>query len=289
MQSEYVDIDNGFFFGMHALGAVGDVMYPNAREGLLYWYNQGVKVFEVDISPTDDGKYVAYHDFNKDGFLKHGIQNVPGYCTEQWFLGQRLYTEQTKSGLTPISLDGILDFLIKERDGVLMVDPKPTDADSNARLWRYLNDYITTNDIDGRRIVYEIYDENMLRGTQTIKSDIRLQFCIYDAVEIGESYNIRKRPFMEIVDWMEKNNIKVVSFPWQVAVEKLEELKYLKDKGYVVFSRTRNDIFSELLIKSGINVNLVDYVCTEQQREDLKEYKKNYMLQYANAVNEIFK
>lgn len=288
MRSDYVNIDNGFFLGMHALGAVGDIMYPNAREGLLYWYDKGVKVFEVDVSPTDDGKYVAYHDFNKEGFLKHGIQKVPDYCTEKWFLDQRLYTEQTELGLTPISLDEILDFLIKERDGVLMVDPKPTDEESNAQLWKYLNDYISDNDIDGRRIVYEIYDENMLRGTKTTKSDIRLQFCIYDAVEIGESYQIRKRPFLEIVDWMEENNIKVVSFPWQVAVEKLDKLKYLKDKGYIVFSRTRNDIFSELLIKSGINVNLVDYVCTEQQREELKEYKKNYMMKYSNVVNDIF-
>lgn len=289
MQSNYVDIDSGFFYGMHALGSVGDIMYPNAKEGLLYWYEKGVRVFEVDISPTDDNKYVAFHDFDKDGFEKQGFENIPKQCSESWFLGQRLYKKQSKDGLTPISLDEILQFLLVERDGVLMVDPKPTDEDSNARLWKYLNDYISAHGIDGRRIVYEIYDENMLRGTKSIKSDIRLQFCIYDAVEIGESYLIRQKPFIKIVEWMEENGIKVISFPWQQAVENLEKLRYLKEKGYTVFSRTRNDIFSELLVKSGINVNLVDYICTDQQRKELKEYRDNYLVQYEEKVNAIFK
>jgi hypothetical protein len=204
-------------------------------------------------------------------------------------LEQRLFTGVSDNGLTPISLDEILDFLLVKRDGVLMVDFKLCDKDSNAQIWKYLNDYISAHDIDGRRIVYEIYDENMLKGTKTIESDIRLQFCIYDAVEIGNSYLIRKKPFVEIVDWMEENGIKVVSFPWQQAVENLDKLKYLKDMGYTVFSRTRNDIFSELLIKSGINVNLVDYICTAQQREEISDYRSNYLKQYEAIVNDVFK
>ena len=289
MQSNYVDIDRGFTYGMHALGAVGCVMYPNAKEGLQYWYDKGIKVFEVDVSPTDDGRYVAFHDFDEKGFLKQGFKNIPDIRTEEWFLKQRLFSTSVKEGLTPISLDEILEFLLVQRDGVLMVDPKPTDEASNALLWKYLNDFIAAHGIDGRRIVYEIYDENMLRGTKTVSSDIRLQFCIYDAVEIGESYEIRKKPFLEIVEWMEKNGIKVVSFPWQQAVENLDILKYLKDKGYVVFSRTRNDIFSELLIKSGVNVNLIDYICTEEQRNDLTNYRETYMQQYESSVKDLFK
>lgn len=288
MPNNYININHGFTFGMHALGAVGDIMYPNAKEGLLYWYDKGVRVFEVDISPTDDGKYVAFHDFYKNGFVKQGFGSIPEICTKKWFLEQRLFTDTAPGGLTPISLDEILEFLLVKRDGVLMVDPKPTDEESNAHLWKYLNDYIYAHGIDGRRIVYEIYDENMLRGTKAIQSDIRLQFCIYDAVEIGESQKIRQKPFLEIVDWMDENNIKVVSFPWQQAIENLDKLRYLKEKGFIVFSRTRNDIFSELLIKSGVNVNLIDYICTEQQRIQLAEYKRKYMQQYESSVNAVF-
>ena len=77
--------------------------------------------------------------------------------------------------------------------------------------------------------------------------------------------------------------VMVVSYPWKRAVENLAKLKTLKNEGFIVFSRTRNDIFSELLMKNGVNVNLVSDLCTEEQNRDLDDYKREYYERFGNT------
>lgn len=280
-----VDIDNGFHYGMHALGEAKGVIFANCREGLETWYDRGIRVFEVDVNPTDDGEYVACHSFNKEGFKEQGINNVPEVCTSEWYLDQKLYTDKS-SGLTTISLKQILDFIGEKGDAVLMIDFKRTDFESTSAIWSYLNQYVADNRICGEQIVFEIYDQNMLDATKTNESDIRLIFNIEDDSEVGESYKIRSLPLPKIIEWMNHNNIHIVSYPWKRAVENLAKLKSLKDEGFTVFSRTRNDIFSELLMRSGVNVNLVSYLCTDEQRMALKTYQKEYYERYECKVSD---
>lgn len=39
----------------HALGGMGGKDYLNSREGFLFMYEQGVRLFELDLSRTSDG------------------------------------------------------------------------------------------------------------------------------------------------------------------------------------------------------------------------------------------
>lgn len=47
-----------------ALGGLDGKEYLNSREGFLAMYNQGVRLFELDLSRTSDGVWVCRHNWN---------------------------------------------------------------------------------------------------------------------------------------------------------------------------------------------------------------------------------
>jgi hypothetical protein len=128
----------------------------------------------------------------------------------------------------------------------------------------------------------------MLNDTKELNSDIALQYCIDDEMQMGNSAVIRKMPIEDVIKWLNDNEIIIVSYPWKFAVENLEIMKKIKDANLLVFSKTRNDIFAPLLQKCGVNVNLVDYLVTENQKKDLEDYKKEYFSKYWDKAEKIF-
>lgn len=282
-----LDIHKGFHYGMHALGEAQGVIFANCREGLQKWYEKGIRFFEVDVSPTDDEQYVACHSFDVDGFHEQGITDVPEVCTAEWYLEQKIYTNKS-TGLSTVSLEELLDFISDRGDVILMIDFKRCDYESTSAIWLYLNTMIKKKDLKGEQILFEVYDQNMLDATKTVESKIQLVFNVEDDIEVGNSQAIRSLPLTEIVNWMKSNNINIVSYPWKRAVENLPKLKRLKDEGFAVISRTRNDIFSELLERSGVNVNLVSCLCTEDNKKLLADYKNEYFLRHEDNVIHVF-
>lgn len=49
----------------HALGGLDGKEYLNSRESFLSMYNQGVRLFELDLSRTSDGVWVCRHNWNE--------------------------------------------------------------------------------------------------------------------------------------------------------------------------------------------------------------------------------
>ena len=73
----------------HAGGTIDGLKYTNSKEAMDYSYEQGFRLFELDIIETSDGKYVAAHDWghwaketnfkgevpvSREAFLKHKIR-----------------------------------------------------------------------------------------------------------------------------------------------------------------------------------------------------------------------
>ena len=49
----------------HALGGLAGKDYLNSREGFLAMYEQGVRLFELDLSRTSDGVWVCRHNWKE--------------------------------------------------------------------------------------------------------------------------------------------------------------------------------------------------------------------------------
>lgn len=281
-------LDKDFQYGMHACGFMYDIMFTNSLEAMEYWYKQGIKIFEVDIDVTNDGEYVACHNFTKETFKKMEIQNIPDICTCSWFKEQKLYGKTTE-GLTPISLEDIFELLCKYSDTLFMIDPKIYSYNGICELLDKIKSYIDKFGIDGKRIIFETYNEDMIFATREYKGLVQYQYCVDDEIQMGTSEKIRSWEIDVLVDFLKKNDIWILSYPWKFAVEDLERVKRLHDEGFVMFSKTRNDILADFLKKACVDVNIIDYLVTPEQEEELQGYKKEYLQMYGDKIKSTFK
>ncbi len=276
-----------FQYCMHACGSIYNQIFTNSLEAFEYWHSQGIKLFEIDIDEAERGKYVACHDYNKETFIKMEIENLPQICNFEWFKRQKLFGKSTM-GLTSITLRNIFELLAKYKDVCFMIDPKIYSFEDVCLLLESINKYIEIYHIDSERIVFETYTEDMIRATQEYKDLVQYQFCIEDERKTEDSDRIRRWDINKLVEFLKQNNIWIISYPWKYAVENLINLKKLKDEGFIIFSRTKNDILSDLLKQTGININIIDYLVTDEQRDNLLLYKQVYYKEYKEKIDNIF-
>lgn len=277
----------GFQFGVHACGAIEGITFTNSLEAFLLWYEKGIRIFEIDIERTDDGEYVACHIFSKEIFEQMEFTEIPSVCTRDWFLAQKLYTKSTE-GLRTMDLESIFSLLKSHGDIMIMIDPKVYSYQLVTELLEKVHDNIEKYEVDGKRIVFELYNQDMIKAIQSFQDMVQFQYCIDDEMQMGTSKEMRELSFETQLEILRDYNIRIISYPWKCAVENLEVLKHLKEEQYIIFSKTKNNIFSELLEKAGVNVNLVDYLVSKEQAEELMDYKEEYYKKYAFQIEEIF-
>ncbi len=116
------DLKNSFHVAMHAMGSYHKLTYTNSREAFLSWYAKGLRIFEVDLAETEDKKFVCIaHRMAYKDLKRVGISAIPNHLTAEWFLRQKLFPHMSK-GLTPLSLEDLIDLLKQYQDVILMLD-----------------------------------------------------------------------------------------------------------------------------------------------------------------------
>lgn len=276
-----------FQYGMHACGFIYDLMFTNSLESLTYWYSKGIRLFEIDIDLAEDGEFVACHNFSRETLVKMEIDHIPVKCTSDWFRQQKLYF-QTTGGLTPMTLEDVFVKLQKYTDMLIMIDPKVYSFEETCNLLEKIEQRTKVYNIDNNRLIFELYNQDMIKATAWYPSIVQFQYCVDDEMQMGTSQEIRDWDIDRLIDYLKMNDIWILSYPWKLAVEKLPVLKKLYDAGFIIFSKTRNDILSELLHQAGVKVNIIDYLVTQRQREELQNYKDNYYKRYKAKIDEVF-
>lgn len=116
VSKNYLDykIDNSRFIAQSG-GKINGYVYTNSREALDYNYENGFRMFELDILQTIDGEYVAAHDW------KHwsGITNYDGELSPSKidFMNTKIYGE-----FSPLDMDGINEWFSSHKDAILITD-----------------------------------------------------------------------------------------------------------------------------------------------------------------------
>lgn len=279
-------LENEFQFGMHACGAICGITFTNSLESLKYWYNRGIRLFEVDIDGVGNGEFVACHDFTKETFHKMEIEDMPPENAYEWFKKQKLY-KNTTQGLTPMTLENIFELLCSHTDILFMFDPKIYSYNEICLLLSKTKYYIKRFGVDGKKIIFELYNDDMIMAAKGFKGMVQYQYCVDDEMQMGTSEKMRKWELDKTIEFLKENDIEIVSYPWKFAVENLEKVKRLKEEKFVIFSKTKNNILADLLKKAGVNVNLIDYLVTDEQREELQIYKNEYFDKYKDKIDRI--
>lgn len=278
---------NEFTFCMHACGLIYDLMFTNSLEALLYWYSKGIRMFEIDIDYAGDEKFVACHSFSRESFINMEITNIPNECTYEWFKQQKLY-DKTTNGITPMTLEKIFKLLNDKSDIVVMLDPKVYTYKETCLLLDKIKYYMQIYNVNKDWVIFETYNEDMIRAIRNYEELVNYQYCVDDEIQMGTSQKMRSWDIDTLINFLKKNNIWILSYPWKFAVENIVNLERFHKEGFIIFSKTRNDILADLLKRSGINVNIIDYLVTDEQREELSIYREEYYRKYIKRIDNLF-
>lgn len=273
---------------MHACGMIEGIMFTNSYDALMFWKNKGIDLFEIDIDIAEDGEYVAIHDFSQNTLENMGIEATQGYHSSIWFSKQKLYKHKTKRGLQPLLLQDIFLLMSENTQMKIMIDPKLFSYEETKALLIKIKEYCMKYSVEEYRIFFECYNIDMIRATKGVLGEFQYQYCFDEDVQVGNSKITREMEINDLIDFLKKYNVAAISYPWKLAIENLEKLRILKKAGFIIFSRTRNNIFEELLQLAGIDINLVDYLVDENERKQLRKYKEQYLLQYEQRVKKYF-
>lgn len=147
----------------HALGGMDGKDYLNSREGFLFMYEQGVRLFELDLSRTSDGVWVCRHNWNDPMGQWDG--NGKKVLTEKEFRQSKIYGKYT-----PMTLEDFFLLLKDYPDAYVLIDSKQYSLRNYQRTLEDYSDYVEIARNAGAgetldRIIPEIYNEAMFPGT----------------------------------------------------------------------------------------------------------------------------
>lgn len=178
------DLRNSFNIGVHGCGFYAGTQHSNTLEGFKYWQRKGIKIIEVDISITSDGKHVALAHKMMPTYLKrleiYDFEDKNAY-THDWFMNQKLFRYSTK-GLHPLDLKTIVDELSADEDLIVMFDLYCLWSEDDAyNFTQELMSYIGNRSNIRQRILIEAYCQNMIQGIRNASdTEIPIIYCVRD-------------------------------------------------------------------------------------------------------------
>lgn len=135
-------------FIAHAGGEIDGHKYTNSLEALDYSYNQGFRLFELDIIKTLDDSYVAAHDWGKWKRITKYTGDIPPNKDE--FLQQKIFNKYT-----PMDMRIINQWFSENNDAILVTDKVNLPSDFSKKF------------VDKNRLMMELFSwEQVLNGLQ---------------------------------------------------------------------------------------------------------------------------
>jgi hypothetical protein len=156
-------------FIAHAGGMIDENTYTNSLEALDHNYDNGFRMFELDIIKTKDGQYVAAHDWNH-------WSDITGYKGELPATHSEFLKYQISGKFTPLDMKRINEWFEIHPDATLITDKVNEPRDFSQVF------------IDRRRLMMELFD--------------------LGAVEQGVQLKIKAMPSQNVIENMGGSKLK---------------------------------------------------------------------------------
>lgn len=139
----------------HALGAIDEVTYTNSLEAFEENYKKGFKIFEVDISLTEDEVPVLWHDW---GFDCLSISKNGAPLSHDEFMSAKIYEKYTT-----LDVEDLILIMKDYPDIKVITDTKIDDDEFSEYVFRYIESAAQKNNCPEvlSRIIPQVYSENM--------------------------------------------------------------------------------------------------------------------------------
>jgi glycerophosphoryl diester phosphodiesterase len=216
----------------------GRVKGTNSRPAVVYSYNHGHRVFEIDFNLTTDNKLAAVHDW-------HGYNGA--MSSEEW-AKVKIWT-----AFTSMMLEDVLDFMIINKDMFLITDTKSFEYTHEDTEFKFNLIVEAAKKKDPElldRIIPQIYYQEMYDIVMKQHEFKSIIYTLYASPDDDE----------QVVNFVRKHrNIRVVTMaPVRGRQEFITELRRA---GKQIYFFTLNDL-DEILNykKSGVRGFYTDYI-----------------------------
>ena len=215
--SDYLkDVDR---FIAHAAGSIDKLKYTNSLEALDYNYKKGFRLFELDISETSDGHFVATHDWNHWAKQTNYQGTLPVTLDE--FLSHKIYGKYT-----PMNMEAINTWFAAHKDAILVTDKINKPSEFASRF------------VDKSRLLMELFtmeavEEAAQKSIRTLISALPLSKIKGDKLAYLKKHKVEGVAVpranipaqKKLFESLGKNGIKV--YVYQVNVEPGKDEKYV--------------------------------------------------------------
>ncbi|WP_226036339.1 glycerophosphodiester phosphodiesterase family protein [Aquibacillus saliphilus] len=210
-------------FIAHAAGDIDGVVYTNSLEAFRKSYEEGYRLFEIDISITSDGELVARHGWEENYGQDNFVTNKP--LSYEKFMSLPYYDKYTA-----MDFKMIIKLLEEFKDIYLILDGKVTSVEDTKVIYKEVGE--ATRDMaksDFNRLIPQLFYEDNL-------SVIR-QYGFHDLI-----YVIGREEYTNssIIQFCEDNDIRVVSLSRKRANERFIQKLAVKDINVYIY--TLNDV-----------------------------------------------
>ena len=216
-------------FIAHACGAIDGVAMTNSIEALNTNYDNGCRVFEVDLIDTTDGVLVCWH-----GWSGAKIQSI---VPEEYYgrpLDSNEFSQMPIAGqYHTMTFEYLANFMSEHEDVYIITDTKSPDEELiRERFGQIISTASQINPEILDRLIPQIYNEDMLGIINEMYSWKSIIYTLYLIPE-GTTYG-------EIIDFADSNGIRVITCPEYTLYDGfIDELDSL---GIYVYLHTFNDI-----------------------------------------------
>lgn len=237
----------------HAMGGVNGHEYTNSQEAFVVNYEQGTRIFEVDLMLTTEGNVVARHEWKDDTSEELGqLWDVPSdRVGERW--SHKEFMETPILGVyTPLDWDRVLDLMQQYPDAYILTDTKEFDTDMIPEQIKAIVDATSHRDpalLD--RIIPQIYNRPMLEELVKIDTFKNMVYTLYASDDSDA----------DILEFVKETGVDI-AMPMDRANKKF--ISSLKESGAMVFVHTINkeqDI--RKMDKMGADGFITDFIAEE--------------------------
>ena len=210
----------------HAMGGIDGKTYTNSYEAMVKSYQDGFKVFEVDLIEDKIGGLMACHSFSEKDMIKMGMPT--SYATNRptaaEFKKQKIYGKYTT-----MTIDDILDYMRTHKDMYLVVDMKDKTTSGLRRNYNIVIDKARREGVLDRIIpqAYSTETFELLDSMYEFKSMI---LTCYSMEDVNSYY---------IADYCKRKGIGVLTVDGKKYSSNL--LSECKKKGIKMYMNTYND------------------------------------------------
>lgn len=242
------DLKTGFIYCAHGGGAYKGAMNSNVQEAIDYWLAKGIRFLEINVAAAGK-RVVLLHSLEPNELIKYEIYETPKPpLTYEWFLSQKLFPVSTR-GLTPLSLNQLINYLIDYNDLIIMLDLWNQEYDDINIILGELKEIIGDNCDFYNRLIVEIYSWDMFKSVRDVDEHISIMWgCM---PEMSETIT-----FKDLL----KENINMVSCPRTYIKTHLNQCKNFVENDLVLFSYSETNLHTKELKELGVKINNVDVV-----------------------------